>query len=241
MFIFNPPVIAHRGLSVAAPENTLAAFRQAKTAGINWIEFDVMLAACGEVVVIHDATLERTTNGKGFVHDFSYEELKKLDAGSWFNSHFSHERIPTLEQVLELANELTLSINIEIKPFVGQEEETVKRVLHLLKNKNIKNPFFVSSFSLDVLRYVREYSKEILMGYLMDGWNAGWKMVCDELDCISVDIDHEILTREKAEEIKKNNFILLAYTVNDAARAKELFSWGVDAVFSDNPKKIIQK
>src|SRR5438445_1086012 len=116
-------LIAHRGASALAPENTLAAFRKAGEIGAKWVEFDVMLAADGEAVVIHDDTLDRTTNAKGNVCDYPYSYLQTLDAGSWFNPQFSHEKIPTLAEVIGVLRHCKLAANIEIKPSVGKEEE----------------------------------------------------------------------------------------------------------------------
>src|SRR5690348_4859908 len=112
LFSFNPPWLAHRGASASAPENTLAAFKAAKEQGARWLEFDVMLAACGEAVIFHDETLERTTNGQGFLHDYPYHFLKTLDAGSWFGPRFAGERIPTFKETVDFIIEANLSANI---------------------------------------------------------------------------------------------------------------------------------
>lgn len=132
---FNPPIIAHRGASKYTPENTFAAFRKAKELGINWVEFDVMLTADGEVVVIHDETLERTTNGTGAVIAQAYSYLRTLDAGSWFDPSFANEKIPTLREVIKLLNELDMFANIEIKAQSGNEETTAKKsIIHYSRN-----------------------------------------------------------------------------------------------------------
>lgn len=233
MLTFNPPLIAHRGASGLAPENTLAAFIKAKELGINWVEFDVMLTSCGEVVVIHDETVDRTTNGKGLVVEQTYASLKKLDAGSWFNPIFFKERIPTLKQVLELLNKLQLSANIEIKAQLGMEKETVARVLQNLEQTKLHYPFLISSFSLTILENVRKQSSSCLLGFLMDKWLPDWLSLCDQLNCATVNVNERILDHDKVQQIKKSGRFVLAYTVNDAERAKELFSWGVDAVFAD--------
>jgi len=113
----DPPVIAHRGGSAYAPENTLSAFTKAAQLGMQWVEFDVMLAACGTPIVFHDDLLDRTTNATGEVGVHAYTYLQTLDAGAWFNSKFSGERIPTLAQVLQFLKDVKLCANVEIKPF----------------------------------------------------------------------------------------------------------------------------
>src|SRR3990167_3541643 len=129
----NPPVIAHRGASAYAPENTFAAFLKAKELGARWLEFDVMLAACGEVVVIHDETLNRTTNQSGLVDHATYADLKTLDAGSWFDPLFSTEIIPTLEMTIDFLYRHQLAANIEMKAPIGKEEITAKKVLDIIQ------------------------------------------------------------------------------------------------------------
>src|SRR6185312_10188996 len=167
-------IIAHRGASALAPENTLAAFRKASEIGANWVEFDVMLTQDNEVVVIHDETLDRTTNGKGLVSDHPYRYLATLDAGSWFDPKFSEEKIPTLAQVIDTLRHYQLAANIEIKPAVGKEEETVKRVLQVIDacwQSNMPAPL-ISSFSPQVLHCVRQHSKTHFLAYLMDEWQT---------------------------------------------------------------------
>lgn len=239
--LIQPPVIAHRGASLLAPENTLAAFRKAKELGANWVEFDVMLTADHHVVVIHDRELNRTTNGDGLVIDHRYSYLKTLDAGSWFNPLFSNEKIPLLEEVIELLCQLNLSANIEIKAQIGHEEITAEKVLETIKKywpESFPQPL-LSSFSMPILEYIRAYSPESLIGYLMHGWHDDWQTHCNLLGCKTINVNYNFLDAEKVGLIKKTNRLLLAYTVNDQHVAQELYSWGVDAIFSDNLKELI--
>ncbi|HSW68814.1 MAG TPA: glycerophosphodiester phosphodiesterase [Gammaproteobacteria bacterium] len=230
-------IIAHRGASVLAPENTLSAFRTAYEIGAKWVEFDVMLAACGEVVVIHDETLDRTTNGSGKVCDYPYSYLKTLDAGSWFNPAFSGEKIPTLAEVAKLLREYNLIANIEIKPFLGKEDETVKNVLNVINEcwQPSNHPPLISSFSRKVLECVRQYSSTHYLALLMDEWELDWERYCNELNCIAVDVNHRILNQARVAEVKSTGRFLLSYTVDLPERAENLFDWGVDAVFSNCP------
>jgi glycerophosphoryl diester phosphodiesterase len=239
---FDPPVIAHRGANTLAPENTLAAFVKAKESGAKWVEFDVMLAASGEAVVIHDETLERTTNGRGFVHDYPYSYLQTLDAGSWFHPSFKGERIPTFKEVIDVIREQGLRANVEIKALPGMEEEEVKKIVGDIEKYWTKDmaPPLISSFSMQTLKLVRQYSPDSLLAILIHEWFDGWDVLAEELQCVSYNLNHEILDAEKARVIKNTGKFLLTYTVNDVARALELFSWGVDAVFSDNVKEIIE-
>jgi glycerophosphoryl diester phosphodiesterase len=237
---FQPPLIAHRGASSVAPENTLIAFTKAKELGFKWVEFDVMLTADDQVVVIHDEFLDRTTNGNGRVEDINYNDLITLDAGSWFAPCFRDERVPSLIQVITLLNTLNLSANVEIKAQLGKEEQTVKCVLSILNAywNDATSHYLLSSFSLTVLNTIRVFDHRSPMGFLMDEWQDDWRNNCDNLRCSSVNVNQAILTQENVTLIKSTQRLLLAYTVNQQDRALELFSWGVDAVFTDDIRKL---
>jgi len=230
-----PPIIAHRGANHLAPENTLAAFLKASELGFTWVEFDVMLSKDAEVVVIHDEELSRTTNGVGAVIDYPLSYLETLDAGSWFDSRFSYSRISTLQTVLSFLYQHKLSANIEIKGLQGCNELVVEKVFAILNKhtQHFMSPPLISSFSLPVLQLARQKSADIMLGFLMDEWMLDWETQCDQLQCVAVNMNHQILNRERAEAIKVTGRQLLAYTVNDLSRAQQLYSWGVDAVFSD--------
>ncbi len=240
-FSISPRVIAHRGASAYAPENTLAAFLKAKELGATWLEFDVTLSSDGQVVIIHDDELDRTTNGKGNVNNYSYADLEKLDAGSWFHPDFFGEKIPTLKHVIPFLHRHHLAANVEIKSLPGQEKLIVDKVLNLIQQQWQRDMFppLLSSFSLPILYLVRQQSPLSLLGLLMHSWMPNWEVICNELQCVSVNLNEKILDQEKVKQIKATDRLVLAYTVNDPQRAKELFSWGVDAVFSDYPDRIL--
>ncbi len=262
---FTPPIIAHRGASAYAPENTMAAFVKAAQLGIKWVEFDVVLAKCGMPIIFHDETLDRTSNAIGAIDAYPYEYLQTLDAGKWFHPSFSGERIPTLAQVLIFLREAGMSANVEIKPMPGREEETVIKTLEVMQALSLQKtchpreggdpcngsllemgPRFrgddghilFSSFSVPSLRYLRKYAPNCDMGLLLENWELDWQAVCNELQCVSIHTDEVIINAETALKVKNMNKYLLCYTVNSPARAKELFALGVDAVFSDCPDVI---
>jgi glycerophosphoryl diester phosphodiesterase len=239
--LIDPPVFAHRGASQYAPENTMAAFRKAHSLGIRWLEFDVMLSADNQVVVIHDETLDRTTPAKGMVDQFTYDDLKALDAGSWFDAKFAGQKIPLLSEVIQFMREHDMSANIEIKALPGKEELTAKLVLDVIRDNWTSSmlPPLISSFSLEILRAVRHLDSDCYIGLLMDEWMSDWEALCEELNCISVHPNQKIMDSEKAALIKSSKRFIFCYTVNDPLRARELFSWGVDAVYSDCPDKVL--
>lgn len=237
---FIPPVIAHRGASAYAPENTMPAFIKAAQLGMTWVEFDVVLTSDDVAVIFHDETLDRTTDGHGNIEEFPYDYLQTLDAGRWFNPFFSGERIPTLKQVIDFLISVKINANIELKSSPQREERLVevvtKDLSSYLTNNDIQLLF--SSFSVNALRLLREYSSSYLIGILLHEWSVDWHKNCFGLNCASIHVNQEIMTREQALEIKVMNKALLTYTVNTPQRAKELFNMGVDAIFSDVPDKI---
>lgn len=239
-FKFQPPVIAHRGASAYAPENTLSAFIKAAQLGIKWVEFDVMQSASGEPVIFHDSKLHRTTNGRGELNKYSYAYLQTLDAGSWFHPTFSGERIPTFVQVLKFLQDMKMSANVEIKARPGNEDKLIVKMLEDMSQHltTSRSQILFSSFSIDALRKLRKHAPDCNIGLLMHEWLSDWNEICKSLRCISVHVNNAILTQERAYQIKADGKLLLCYTVNDLARAEELYSWGVDAVFSDVPDKI---
>lgn len=237
---FDPPVIAHRGASAYAPENTMSAFTRAMQLDINWLEFDVMLASCSTPIIFHDETLERTTSGAGYVGDYPYAYLRTLDAGKWFSPLYSSERIPSLDQVAQFLYHSNMHANVEIKPLPEQDVATAINAVKVLEPyfPELKERLLFSSFSLASLKTLREQMPDCALGLLIHEWDFDWESIVLSLNCASVHVYDDILTQEIAEKIKGMGKVLLCYTVNCTDRAEELYSWGVDAVFSDCPDKI---
>jgi glycerophosphoryl diester phosphodiesterase len=239
---FSYPVIAHRGASAYAPENTIAAFDLALASGCRWVEFDVMLSLDKEPIVFHDETLSRTTNGKGQVAQVDANYLASLDAGDWFSKQYRGEKIPHFREVLKWLIFSNVYANIEIKPAPGLAEETAVIVLNTLQRywpTDYPLPL-VSSFDVDVLSICRSLAPELPLGLLVHEWDGSWQKRAELLACTTVHVNHRILTAERAKEIKDAGFLLLSYTVNRKRLAQKLLSWGVDAVFSDYPDLLME-
>lgn len=233
-----PRIIAHRGAPQVAPENTLASLRQAKAMGAQWTEFDVRLTQDHQSVIFHDDELHRTTNGTGFLAETHYSVLSQLDAGSWFSSKFQGERVPTLAQYLQTAASLGLGINVELKGTDFSPALLAKAVAEGLKKEwssDLPTPL-LSSLSLGNLEAMRALGSDYLLGYVMDEWTPEWESILKSLNGISLHVNYQQLTPEKAKAVKDKNYLLLAYTVNDKRVANDLFSMGVDAIFTDNPQ-----
>jgi glycerophosphoryl diester phosphodiesterase len=236
----HPRIIGHRGGGTLAPENTLAAIRKAAELGFGGVEFDVMLSSDGVPVLIHDETLERTTNGRGSVAATPYAKLASLDAGAWFGPEHRGEPLPTLEQAGRLCIELGLWANIEIKPASGFERETAivaaKLVAELWAGASRKP--LLSSFHGTCLEMARAAVPEFERGYLTDRIEPGSREAARRLGCVSVHCNCAHLTKAQADQIKRAGFGLLCYTVNETDLARRLFSWGVDAIFTDRLDRI---
>lgn len=149
-----PELMAHRGNSALAPENTLAAFGRALDTPAQWIELDVHLTADGQVVVMHDATVNRTTNGSGAIVDLTLSQLKALDAGSWFGAEFTNERVPTLAEVVALVGK-RIRLNVEIKS--AADPESSRKVVEVLRQGGVLEQSMISSFGLQAVLDVRQH------------------------------------------------------------------------------------
>jgi len=235
-----PPIIAHRGASAVAPENTLAAFRAAAAAGATWVEFDVSLTVDGRPVVFHDDELDRTSDGTGLLSETTFEILSHLDAGSWFSPDFAGEMIPSLEEVLETLAGLSMGFNMEIKPDRDREVETARVALATAAAwpKSAQVPL-ISSFSRVAVAIARDEKDEWPRSFLFDRRPMDWREVGADLRLTGFGANHEHLDAEQVAEIKDAGYRLTAYTVNSVDRAQTLFGWGVDAIFTDTPGTMV--
>lgn len=234
-----PSVIGHRGLAGRAPENTLAAFAAAHAHGLDWVELDTMLCASGELVVIHDSTVDRTSNGHGRVDALSLTQLRGLDAGSWFDRRFAGERIPSLVEVLDYCAAAGLGINIEIKPNRGQYRSTVTALARLLRAGGWAErlPLLLSSFSLQSMRAAKALLPALPRGWLLEkAFVSSVELPrLQTLECWSFHYDQARLNADIIAQVRHQGRQVLAWTVNDPVRAAELLRLGVCSVFSDQP------
>jgi glycerophosphoryl diester phosphodiesterase len=229
-----PPVIGHRGAAAHAPENTFAGFRKARTLGCRWVEFDVRLAANGGLAVIHDATLVRTTGVEGRVIDHTLEDLAELDAGDGYG-------VPSLHQVLDLLAELGLGANVEVKA-EGQEAAVTGALAAVACEQARRRhglDLLLSSFSPAALAAARGAAAFLPRGLLRDTPGRDWQANLEALGCVSLHVQARCADRTLAEAVHDGGYRLLAYTVNEPARARALIDQGVDAVFSDVPDRIL--
>jgi glycerophosphoryl diester phosphodiesterase len=233
-----PKVIAHRGASAAAPENTLAAFRRAAEEGAAWIECDVKLTADGRPVVIHDDMLDRTTDGGGPVADAPLDTVGALDAGGWFGPEFRGEPVPTLEETLDLLAELGLGANLEIKPCPGRDRETAEVIGRVVAAQGRDVPVLFSSFAREALAAARDVAPSVPRGLLVEALPDDWREEAETLDVVAIHADHATLSPEQVATMHAAGYRVLAWTVNDDTRARALVDMGVDAVITDVPARM---
>lgn len=230
-------IIAHRGASAYAPENTMTAFNKALRLGVRFIELDVMLSADGQPFIFHDENLKRTTNGRGEFGRVNADYLQSLDAGLWFSKQFQYEKIPTLLTVLEwlLANDV--HANIEIKPYPGTMEQTTVAVLTHLNRywPADKTLPLISCFDRAALTLCRSLSPEMPLAFILHEWQDDWLQNARKLDCFSIHLSHFIATKARVQAIKAEGYRVFVYTVNRLRLAQKLMGFGVDAIFSDYP------
>src|SRR6266581_5777671 len=231
-----PSVIGHRGAAARAPENTLAGLRHAKALGCAWVEFDVRLTGDGALVLCHDPLLDRTTTGSGLVSAKSLAAVRECDAGSWFDPSFAGERVPTLDEGFLLAAELDLGANVEIKADRGREYATAAAVAATLQRlRGRTSAVLVSSFLPSALAALRGLAPEIPRGVLFRFIPRGWAELALRLGCAMIGADQRRLRPRHVAAMCGAGYRLAAFTVNDPARARLLFDWGVASVFSDTP------
>ena len=227
--------IAHRGASGSAPENTLAAFEKAIEIGVDAVELDLHGTADGEVVVIHDTSLDRTTNHCGRINQTILETIKRADAGGWFASEFVGERVPTLVEALECIAKKTIAV-LEIKdPLIGET------VVEKIRETHTPDLTLIISFHTAVLQTVRSLEPCIPTGWLIGNHNnpASPVQLCQQLGKLGsnlLNVNHQLITAEFAYEVQRRGIALWCWTVDDISRMREMKAFGVQGITSNHPE-----
>ena len=229
-----PRWIAHRGAGKLAPENTLAAFKLAARYGYCMFECDVKLSADGVPFLLHDATLERTTNGSGIAGDQIWDKLAGLDAGAWHGPDYIGEPLPTLEAIARFCLDANCLLNIEIKPTPGLERETGEIVARdALRHWQGQVKPLLTSFQPESLEGAQSAAPVIPRGLLLDALRTGWLETALSLGCVAVICQHALWNLASVTQAKNAGFRTLAYTVNDPLEAERLLALGIDGLITD--------
>ncbi|MEK4064114.1 MULTISPECIES: glycerophosphodiester phosphodiesterase [unclassified Paenibacillus] len=226
--------VAHRGFSGKAPENTLAAVRMALALPyVRWMEIDVQLTRDGVPVVIHDFTLDRTTNGHGKIKNMDYEHLRRLDAGSWKGRAFRGERVPSLEEVLELASG-RLRLNIELKTSGDMYPGLEKAVIDLVSSKGMRDDVVLTSFDAGALQRIKELDPRFHTGLIYDSRTGDPARKLKELDCSFLSISFARLNPGLAKLLAERGVKTMAWTVNKAKEMRRLAEMHSDIMICTN-------
>jgi glycerophosphoryl diester phosphodiesterase len=240
-----PYIVAHRGISAKAPENTLAAFAMAaQTAGIDMIELDVRLTLDEQVIVFHDRNLQRTTTGNGAARRYTLQEIRQFNAGSWFHPSFAQERVPTLKEVLELVRG-RLWVNIEIKSdYFHREPEGLleSKVLQVVRECGMLDQVLVSSFNHELVGRIKQLCPEVYTGVLYNLYRdfpkktskIAMRVHASAFICAK----HEI-TRAMVEDARSHKIAVYVYTLDSLQDAEKMRSLGVDGVMSNRADEIV--
>ncbi|MCA0970177.1 glycerophosphodiester phosphodiesterase [Halobacillus litoralis] len=236
----NTLIFAHRGASKLAPENTMPAFELAQASGAEGIETDVQLTKDNIPVLIHDENLRRTTNGTGFVQDYTYDELSRLDAGSWFSSEFSNTPIVTLDEFLRWFKEQKMLLNIELKTNVIEYKHIESIVYENLKNRQVLDRTVISSFNADSLVRMHEINPAVRTAFLTSTNRRDLVKYAQSFGANDLHVKHRILDKKLVKQCHRQNMDLRVYTVNRTGMMKKCYKLGVDAIFTDVPHEALE-
>ena len=230
-----PRWVAHRGAGKPAPENTLAAFKLGAKYGYRMFECDVKLSSDGVPFLLHDDTLDRTTNGVGVAGLQTWETLQQLDAGSWHSGEYAGAAIPSLDIIAAYCIDNDFDLNIEIKPTTGADAitgEVVARHAERLWLTSARKPL-LTSFKPDALRAAQEVAPSLPRGLLLHELWMGWLETALVIDCQAIVCNHRLWDRSSVTQAKSADFKTLSYTVNDEAEVQRLLALGTDAIITD--------
>ncbi|MDZ7658407.1 glycerophosphodiester phosphodiesterase [Fodinibius sp.] len=241
-------IIAHRGASAYYPENTMIAFKKAVKMGAEMIELDIMMSKDGVPIVFHDAKLNKHTNGNSYVKYYTLEDLKKLDAGSWFDAEFSDQKIPTLEEVLKFASE-NIALNIEIKTEAVSNEiknGIEEKALQLVKKYGMEKHVLFSSFNYRAIRHLKKLDPNIPAALLYEKKQSNRLLPHQLVEKYNVDAfncSYRQLKRKWMADLDKHDIPTFIYTVDSKKRMQKLIAGGVTGIFTNKPdllKSVVQ-
>ena len=231
-----PWVIAHRGASGYAPENTMAAFRRAVNMGASFIETDLQLTRDARLVAMHDSTVERTTNAHGPVKEYSLADLRQLDAGSWFDPKFAGEKIPSLEEIMAFAKEADVVFYLEVKPAVtwGVEHALVSALRRLGEAARAA----VLSFDSNALANVRRLDRTFICGYLFDTPSPNALAEATRIGARQLAPHYKLLTKELVAAAHGSHMQVVTWAINDPDEMRTALATGVNGIMTDYPDRL---
>ncbi|WP_264407393.1 glycerophosphodiester phosphodiesterase family protein [Vibrio owensii] len=231
-------LIGHRGVAGKFPENTKASVQAAIDLGLNWVEVDVQPTKDNVLVVCHDHTVNRCSNGKGRVDQMTLSELKALDFGRWFSDEFANESIMTLSELLELAAENDLNLNIEVKVDHHSANDVAQMVAQTLLDGPLpKERILLSSFSHDVIRALHKHCEGYRLGVLSEFFTRKDRLLLEEVDAYSCNLNINWVRSRQINKLQQAGYKVMCYTVNNPNKLKHLPI--LDGIFSDHPSRFM--
>jgi len=237
----NPTIIAHRGASKSAPENTMAAFERSYQQGIQGIETDIQLTKDNIPVLLHDETLKRTTGVKGYLNEYTYRELQGLDAGSWFSDEFAGERIVSLESFLKWARNKDLYLNLELKNNKLDYKNLEDIVYETLKYHQLLNRTTISTFNSASIIRMRPFNKQVEIAYLTSKRKRNLVSFAKEMGANAIHVKYRHLSHRIVRQCQKEHMAIRVYTVNNPTRMYKCFIRGCDSIITDFPVRGIEQ
>jgi glycerophosphoryl diester phosphodiesterase len=239
-----PLVLAHRGANKRAPQNTVPAFKKAVEFNADGIETDVHLSKDGKIVICHNYDIDATSNGKGLISDYTCDELKKFDFGSYFSEDFKGVTLPTISEMLDVVKDMKL-INIEIKA-PKQKNDLVKRTIEEVRKYGLQDKVIISCFNPECIRESKEIDPEIRTGLLYEDDDLGKEIMafgvekyCAQLNANAAHPLRTLITEEEVKRLHALNMAVNVWTVNEKEDILRLAEWGVDSLISDIPDYVI--
>lgn len=226
-------IFAHRGVSAYFPENTLIAFEQAAQLQSFGVEFDVHLTKDNQLVVIHDEAIDRTSNGNGYVKDYTLEQLRTYDYGAWFDAKFAGQTIPTLAEVLAIFQSTNQIINIEIKSDIFEYPGIEVLIANEIQAFHLEKRVIISSFNHESIVRFQQIMPKVKVALLFESLILNIEKYAAELNCEAIHIPYYYGMRSIIQRAIANGLTVRTYTVNDSTIAQQLQQLGVDAIFSD--------
>ncbi|MEH0669266.1 glycerophosphodiester phosphodiesterase family protein [Vibrio owensii] len=231
-------LIGHRGVAGKFPENTKVSVQAAIDLGLNWVEVDVQPTKDNVLVVCHDHTVNRCSNGKGRVDQMTLSELKTLDFGRWFSDAFANESIMTLSELLELAAENDLNLNIEVKVDHHSANDVAQMVAQTLLDGPLpKERILLSSFSHDVIRALHKHCEGYRLGVLSEFFTRKDRLLLEEVDAYSCNLNINWVRSRQINKLQQAGYKVMCYTVNNPNKLKHLPI--LDGIFSDHPSRFM--
>ena len=232
----NSVVTAHRGASGSAPENTMIAMKKALETGAGYAELDVQETSDGELILLHDNTLERTSGIAWNIWETPYDSLLKIEVGAWFAPEFANEPVPKLADVMD-AVKGKMKLNIELK-MNGHQKELTEKVVDLIHEKQFENNCVITSFDLDAVKKVRHLDRNLKIGYIFSKYPENEDVFTADVDILSV--KYKLVNEEFMKKARAHGKEVFVWTVNDPELMKQYLKQGVTSIITNYPEKLIE-